>query len=129
MTKHRAGFLIAILMGLALTIPVLAAQPLPNYTVHIVIKNWSPNGVWMTAYMREFKDKIVGSWCVPPNQTVDRTFGKGQGPYKVIAEIKTETNCRGGTIKKLASDTNFNYSSTNFFFNRTITGRDSNAKW
>ena len=114
MNNHRGGFLIAVFLGLALTLPVRASQPLPAYTVHIIINNQSANGVWMTAYKREFKDVIVRAWCVHPNQNRNEMFGKGQGPYKVIAEIKSQTNCHGHT---------------QFYFNKTITGRDSGANW
>ena len=129
MKKFIASFLIAGFFGLALMLPG-HAEPLPAYTVHIVIKNWSPNGAWMTAYMRDGgKDSIVGAWCVGPNEEIDRTFGKGRGPYKVIAEITPKPNCHGGTIKRLAQDTGFRYQSTNYFFHKLIRGRGASADW
>jgi hypothetical protein len=129
MAKHCAIFLIVALLGFGTPQYAPAAQPLPAYTIHIVIQNRTPNGVWMTAYMRDAGDKIVGSWCVESNKTVDQTFGKGKGPYKVIAEVTQQPNCHGRVFKKLAQDTNWNYCCTTFYVRKTVTGRDSSATW
>ena len=128
MSKQR-GFLIAILLGTLSTLPALASQPLPNYTIHVHVRNFSANGAWLTAYRREIKDVIVDSWCVSPNQTVDRQFGKGRAPYKVTVEVKALPNCHGHTIKRWGDDLNWNYCCTEFWFRRTLSGSDNNVIW
>ena len=125
MARLALGFLVSVLVGLA-SMP--AAAQLPAYKIHVIIRNFSPQGAWTTAYRHEGKDIIVRSWCVPAHQTKTETFEKTP-VYKVISEITREQNCAGRQIFKLADDTGFRYGYVDYTFQRTISQTTTGWVW
>ena len=125
MSKRSVIFLFAILLGLG-TVP--AGAQLPQYKVRVIIRNFTSQGAWTTAYIHEAKDVIVRSWCVAAHQTREEVFTKTP-VYKVISEITREPGCNGRQIFKLAADTGFRYGYTDFPFQRTISQTATGWEW
>lgn len=107
--------IIRLLLAVALFVPALPAYAF--YDVNVGILNQTPKGAWITIYKRGIRDEIMASYCVGPGEKSQRYF---QNAYKVIAEIKSQTNCRGSTIGRLAADTN-----NEQWWGRAITGTGS----
>jgi len=98
MKKH----VISLLLAGALFAPAIPA--LAFYDVNIGILNQTQTGAWITVYEKGIRDEIIGSYCVGPGEKSQRRF---ENAYKVIAEIKSQRNCHGSNLSRLASDTNY----------------------
>lgn len=95
--------LAAVVFSLAPMRPASAIQ-----VTRIELQNKTGAGVWITWYRRTVKDHIATAYCLRPWETKrvgnPSTGVPGLDAYKFVAEFKSETNCRGSTVRRVGQD-------------------------